>query len=58
MANAQACLRRLTNDPPGHSKANEAAQKIIRDGKDAADAVPRVRSLFKTERQGQKRSSI
>ncbi|HVQ16934.1 MAG TPA: PAS domain-containing protein [Vicinamibacterales bacterium] len=47
VANAHACLRWLAATPPNIEKAVEAADRIVRDGKDAGEVVRRVRSLFK-----------
>ena len=47
VANGHACLRWLLAQPPNLAKAHEAAERIVRDGKDAAEVVRRVRALFK-----------
>ena len=47
VANGHACLRWLSASPPNVSKAVEAAQRIVKDGKDAGQVVRRVRALFK-----------
>jgi PAS domain S-box-containing protein len=47
VTNGHACLRWLTNQPPDLDKAYEAAQRIVRDGKDAGEIVRRIRALFK-----------
>lgn len=47
VANGHACLRWLSATPPNLEKALEAADRIVRDGKDAGEVVRRVRSLFK-----------
>jgi PAS domain S-box-containing protein len=47
VANGHACLRWLSADPPGVAKANEAAQRIVRDGKEAGEVVRRIRALFR-----------
>jgi PAS domain S-box-containing protein len=47
VANGHACVRWLSATPPNLDKALEAAGRIVRDGKDAAEVVQRVRSLFK-----------
>jgi PAS domain S-box-containing protein len=47
VANGHACLRWLSAAPPNLEKAFEAADRIVRDGKDAGKVVRRVRSLFK-----------
>jgi hypothetical protein len=46
VANAHACLRWLSAEPPNLAKAAESAERIIRDGKDAGDVVRRIRALF------------
>lgn len=47
VANAHACLRWLSAEPPNLAKATESAERIVRDGKDAGEVVRRVRALFK-----------
>jgi hypothetical protein len=47
VANGHACLRWLLAQPPNLAKAHEAAERIVRDGKDAGEVVRRVRALFK-----------
>lgn len=47
VANGGACLRWLSSAPPNIDKAVEAAERIVKDGKDAGEVVRRVRSLFK-----------
>ena len=47
VANGHACLRWLLADPPNVVKAHEAAERIVRDGKDAGEIVRRVRAVFK-----------
>jgi len=47
VANAHACLRWLSASPPNISKAMEASERIVKDGKDAGEVIRRVRSLFK-----------
>jgi len=47
VANGQACLRWLAAEPPGVVKAREAAERIVRDGKEAGEVVRRIRALFK-----------
>jgi hypothetical protein len=47
VANGQACLRWLAAQPPGMAKAQEAAERIVRDGKEAGEVVRRIRALFK-----------
>ena len=47
VTNGHACLRWLTNQPPDLDRACEAAQRIVRDGKEAGEVVRRIRALFK-----------
>ena len=47
VANGHACLRWLSASPPNLAKAVEAAERIVKDGKDAGEVVRRVRALFK-----------
>jgi PAS domain S-box-containing protein len=47
VANGHACLRWLSGSPPNVSRAVEAAERIVKDGKDAGEVVRRVRALFK-----------
>ena len=47
VANGHACLRWLSSQPPSLAKAQEAAERIVRDGKEAGEIVRRIRALFK-----------
>ena len=47
VTNGHACLRWLSAQPPGLAKAQEAAERIVRDGKEAGEVVRRIRALFK-----------
>jgi signal transduction histidine kinase len=47
VANGHACLRWLSASPPNVPKALKAAERIVKDGKDAGQVVRRVRALFK-----------
>jgi PAS domain S-box-containing protein len=47
VANGHACLRWLSAHPPGMAKAQEAAERIVRDGTEAGEVVRRIRALFK-----------
>jgi signal transduction histidine kinase len=47
VTNGHACLRWLSASPPNLAKAVEAAERIVKDGKDAGEVVRRVRALFK-----------
>ena len=46
VTNGHACLRWLAGQPPNIAMAREAADRIVRDGKDAGEVIRRVRSLF------------
>jgi signal transduction histidine kinase len=47
VANGHACLRWLSAESPNLAKAHEAAERIVRDGKEAGEVVQRIRALFK-----------
>jgi PAS domain S-box-containing protein len=47
VTNGHACLRWLSAQPPALAKAQEAAERIVRDGKEAGEIVRRIRALFK-----------
>ena len=47
VSNGNACLRWLSAQPPNLARAVEAAERIVRDGKDAGEVVRRIRALFK-----------
>ncbi|HYP12490.1 MAG TPA: PAS domain S-box protein, partial [Bryobacteraceae bacterium] len=47
VANGHACLRWLSGEPPVLARAYEAAERIVRDGKDAGEVVRRIRALFR-----------
>jgi PAS domain S-box-containing protein len=47
VANGHACLRWLSAQPTGLAKAQEAAERIVRDGTEAGEVVRRIRALFK-----------
>lgn len=47
VANGHACLRWLSTQPPNLAKAHEAAERIVRDGKDAGEIIRRIRALFR-----------
>jgi hypothetical protein len=49
VANGHACVRWLAIQPPNLAKAHEAAERIVRDGKEAGEVIRRVRALFKRE---------
>jgi PAS domain S-box-containing protein len=45
VSNGSACLRWLAGDAPNVEEAREAARRIVRDGKRAAEVIARVRAL-------------
>ena len=47
VTNGNACLRWLAAEPPNLAKAREAAERIVRDGKEAGEVVRRIRALFR-----------
>lgn len=47
VANGQACVRWLSADPPNVPNAKAAAERIVRDGKDAAGIINGLRALFR-----------
>lgn len=47
VANGHACLRWLSGPQPNISRAVEAAERIVKDGKDAGEVVRRVRALVR-----------
>ena len=47
VTNGHACLRWLAASPPNIPKAVEAAERVVKDGKDAGEVIRRVRALFK-----------
>jgi PAS domain S-box-containing protein len=47
VTNAYACLRWLSTEPANFTKAREAAERIVRDGKETGEVVARIRALFK-----------
>ncbi len=47
VANGHACLRWLSAQPPSLAKAYEAAERIVRDGKEAGEVIRRIRALFR-----------
>jgi PAS domain S-box-containing protein len=47
VTNGHACLRWLSARPPSLAKAQEAAERIVRDGTEAGEIVRRIRGLFK-----------
>jgi hypothetical protein len=49
VANGQACTQWLSAEPPHMTNARVAAERIVRDGKDAGEVVRRIRALFKKD---------
>lgn len=47
VANGQACTQWLSTEPPNLVNARIAAERIVRDGRDAGEVVRRIRALFK-----------
>jgi hypothetical protein len=47
VASGHACVRFLSAQPPNVERAHEAAESIVRDGKEAGEVVRRIRALFK-----------
>jgi signal transduction histidine kinase len=47
VSNANACLRWLAGDAPSLEEVREAARRIVRDGKRAAEVIARIRALAK-----------
>jgi len=47
VANGQACSQWLSADPPNLTNAKVAAERIVRNGKDAGEVVRRIRALFR-----------
>jgi len=49
VANAEAALRWLSNDPPNRDKAAATLQRIVRDGQRAGQVIETVRAMFKKD---------
>jgi len=47
VTNSNTCLRWLARDPPDVEEAREAALRIVKDARRAADIIKRIRLLFK-----------
>ncbi|HEY4049259.1 MAG TPA: ATP-binding protein [Acidobacteriaceae bacterium] len=47
VANGQACMQWLSGEAPNVTNARVAAERIVRDGKDAGEVVRHIRALFK-----------
>ena len=56
VSNGGACLRWLAGDAPNLEEAREAARRIVRDGKRAAEVIARIRAL--TKRTGALREEL
>jgi signal transduction histidine kinase len=51
VTNASTCLRMLNAEPPNLIGARETAQRMIRDGRRAAEVITRLRALFSRKRE-------
>jgi PAS domain S-box-containing protein len=47
VANGQTCVRWLSANPPNNLSAKAAAERVVRDGKDAGGIIKGLRALFK-----------
>jgi PAS domain S-box-containing protein len=47
VTNSNTCLRWLSRDPPDVEEARQAASRIVKDARRAADIIKRIRLLFK-----------
>jgi C4-dicarboxylate-specific signal transduction histidine kinase len=47
VTNGQACLRWLSSDPPNTGEGIASVERIVRDGRDAAEIVRGLRSVFR-----------
>jgi signal transduction histidine kinase len=47
IANGQTCVRWLSTDPPNIENAQAAAERVVRDGKDARGVIQGLRALFR-----------
>jgi C4-dicarboxylate-specific signal transduction histidine kinase len=47
VANGQTCVRWLSTNPPNIENAHAAAERVVRDGKDAGGVVQGLRALFR-----------
>jgi signal transduction histidine kinase len=47
VANGQACMQWLSAEPPNLTNARVAAERIVRDGRDAGEVVRHIRALFR-----------
>jgi PAS domain S-box-containing protein len=53
VSNGSACMRWLAADTPNVEEAREAARRIVRDGKRAADIIARIRALTRNTVENQ-----
>ena len=58
VSNGSACLRWLAGDTPNVEEAREAARRIVRDGKRAAEIISRIRALTRGPRSTGKSSTL
>ncbi|MEJ1963554.1 MAG: PAS domain S-box protein [Gammaproteobacteria bacterium] len=58
IANAHACHSWLTANPPNMPRALVTIERIIRDGKSAADVIQRIRALYRQAPPGQDLVSV
>lgn len=58
VSNGSACLRWLAGDTPNVEEAREAARRIVRDGKRAAEIISRIRALTKRKAEHRERLDI
>jgi C4-dicarboxylate-specific signal transduction histidine kinase len=47
VANGQTCVRWLSTNPPNFENAQAAAERVVRDGKDAGGVIRGLRALFR-----------
>jgi len=58
VSNGSACLRWLAGDTPNLVEAREAARRIVRDGKRAAEIIARIRALTKRTTEHRERLDL
>jgi PAS domain S-box-containing protein len=58
VSNGSACLRWLAGDTPNVEEGREAARRIVRDGKRAAEIIARIRALTKRTAEHQERLDL
>jgi PAS domain S-box-containing protein len=56
VSNGSACLRWMGGEMPNMEEAREAARRIVRDGKRAAEVIARIRSM--TKKNGARREKL